>query len=55
MSKLVEEPFQRIQFVESITGGEFTFEIPYLAILTAITYSILFLYGTYVIMTKRDW
>ncbi len=55
MSKLVEEPFQRIQFVESITGGKFTFEIPYLAIMTAIAYSILFLYGTYIIMTKRDW
>ena len=55
MSKLVEEPFQRIQFVESITVGKFTFEIPYLAIMTAIAYSILFLYGTYIIMTKRDW
>ena len=55
MSKLVEEPFQRIQLVKSITGGQFTFEIPYLAIITALAYSILFLYGTYVIMTKRDW
>jgi len=55
MSKLVEEPFQRIRLIESMTGGNFTFEIPYLAVLTSIAYSILFLYGTYFIMTKRDW
>jgi ABC-type transport system involved in multi-copper enzyme maturation permease subunit len=55
MTKLVEEPFQRIRLIESMTGGKFTFEVPYLAILTAIIYSILFLYGTYYIMTKRDW
>jgi len=55
MSKLVEEPFQRILLIESMTGGNFTFEIPYLAVITSIAYSILFLYGTYVIMTKRDW
>jgi len=55
MSKLVEEPFQRIRLIESMTGGNFTFEIPYLAVITSIAYSILFLYGTYVIMTKRDW
>jgi len=55
MSKLVEEPFQRIRLIESMTGGNFTFEIPYLAVLTSIAYSIFFLYGTYFIMTKRDW
>jgi len=55
MSKLVEEPFQRIRLIESMTGGNFTFEIPYLAVITSIAYSILFLYGAYFIMTKRDW
>jgi ABC-2 type transport system permease protein len=55
MSKLVEEPFQRIRLIESMTGGKYTFEIPYLAVLTAIGYSLLFLYGTFYIMKKRDW
>ena len=55
MSKLVEEPFQRIRLVESMTGGKYTFEIPYLAVITAIGYSLLFLYGTFYIMKKRDW
>lgn len=55
MSKLVEEPFQRIRLIESMTGGKYTFEIPYLAVITAIGYSLLFLYGTFYIMKKRDW
>ena len=55
MSKLVEEPFQRIRLIESMTGGKYTFEIPYLAVVTAIGYSLLFLYGTFYIMKKRDW
>jgi ABC-type transport system involved in multi-copper enzyme maturation permease subunit len=55
MSKLVEEPFQRIRLIESMTGGKYIFEIPYLAVITAIGYSLLFLYGTFYIMKKRDW
>ncbi len=55
MSKLVEEPFQRIRLIESMTGGKYTFEIPYFAVITSIGYSILFLYGTFYIMKKRDW
>lgn len=55
MSKLVEEPFQRIRLIESMTGGKYTFEIPYLAVITAIGYSLLFLFGTFYIMKKRDW
>ena len=55
MSKLVEEPFQRIRLIESMTGGKYTFEIPYFAVVTAIGYSLLFLYGTFYIMKKRDW
>jgi ABC-type transport system involved in multi-copper enzyme maturation permease subunit len=55
MSKLVEEPFQRIRLIESMTGGKYTFEIPYLAVVTAIGYSLLLLYGTFYIMKKRDW
>jgi len=55
MSKLVEEPFQRINFIESLTGGKYTFEIPYTTIFSAVVYSLLFLFGTYTVMKKRDW
>lgn len=55
MSKLVEEPFQRINFIESLTGGKYTFEIPYTTAFSAVVYSLLFLFGTYTVMKKRDW
>jgi hypothetical protein len=38
-----------------MTGGKYIFEIPYLAVITAIGCSLLFLYGTFYIMKKRDW
>jgi ABC-2 type transport system permease protein len=55
MSSLIQEPFQRIQFVNKITGGSFTFEIPYESILACIIYSALFICGSYLILKRRDW
>jgi ABC-type transport system involved in multi-copper enzyme maturation permease subunit len=55
MSSLIQEPFQRIQFVNRITGGSFTFEIPYGSILACIIYSALFIWGSYFLLKKRDW
>jgi hypothetical protein len=55
MSKLVEEPFQRINFIESLTGGKYIFEIPYTTVFSAVVYSLLFLFSTYTVMKKRDW
>lgn len=55
MSNLIQEPFQRIQMVSNLTGGSFKFEIPYSFILAALIYSGLFIWGSFLLMKKRDW
>lgn len=55
MSALIQEPFQRIQFVNKLTRGTFSFEIPFGSILACIAYSAIFIWGSYLILKKRDW
>ncbi|MFM7662619.1 MAG: ABC transporter permease [Bacteroidota bacterium] len=55
MSDLIEEPFQRIQLVNRLTGGSFEFKVPYDAVGASIVYSTLFILGSYWLIKRRDW
>ncbi|MBM3452748.1 MAG: ABC transporter permease [Bacteroidetes bacterium] len=55
MSNLIDEPFQRIQLVNKLTGGSFEFKVPYDAVGASIVYSTLFILGSYWLIKRRDW
>ena len=55
MHKLVDYPFERIKTISQITQSNYVFETPWSHVFLSIGYSIVFIYGTYLLLLKKDW